>query len=176
MKLISGLNKQGRVMKLKRSFLSVQIKAVGIDGEHTDKVMKFKRKKESGTTKFLVIRFLFSLFLIIYVAASLFLSLSGNIAYDLFFLPIVIELLLLGFGSFVLYDVFKRKQEHRALHGVVGLFVAFFGLFPLIVDANLLGFLAFNIDFTASSLVLLAILFFSSLYFLVDAFFITFRK
>jgi hypothetical protein len=126
----------------------------------------------------LSVNLLIGLVLIIYSSMGMIYNLvvkeQGN--YSMFFTDVFLELVIFIFGMYLLYDVFKNRGKMNVVDTIIGIFLIFFGLFPILVNLNLLNFLPFNVEFQQNFFLLSLILFVSSIYFLIDAFFGIFRK
>ncbi len=133
-------------------------------------------KKEKIKEKFtLTLYFLLVLFFIIYSVANFFAYLRGNVH------PILNSVILLEMIIFTLGIVFLRMAllggvEKRIMDFFIGLFLVAFGLFPIIVSLGLLNFLPMKLEMEVSVLLLNLVLFFSSVYFVVDMYFGNFKK
>ena len=128
-------------------------------------------KKEKLKDKFILsLYFLLGLFFIIYSVANFFAYLRGNIH------PILNSVILLEMLIFTLGVIFLRMGilggvEKRIIDFFIGLFLVVFGLFPILINLGLLNFLPMKLEMEVSVLLLNLVLFFSSVYFVVDMYF-----
>jgi hypothetical protein len=114
---------------------------------------------------------------VVYSSMALIFQLTASLYMEsVIFSYVLIELVLVALGIFLVWDTIKYKRSMRMPNFSIGFFLIFFGLFPLLVDFQLLRFLPFTIEFTVNYILLAVILFFSSLYFVVDRFLGIFRK
>ena len=114
---------------------------------------------------------------VVYSSMALIFQLTASLYTEsAIFSYVLIELVLVALGIFLVWDTIKYKRPMRMPNFGIGFFLIFFGIFPLLVDFRLLQFLPFTIEFTVNYILLAVILFFSSLYFVVDRFLGIFRK
>ena len=118
-------------------------------------------------------QFIFGIALLIYSVLLLVGDFQGKTF--LFFSPFVLEILVLLLGLFFIRDGLFARKKHLVSF-LVGFFLFFLGLFPILVDADLLDFLPVHVELTVSPFLLSLLLFFSSAYFLVDRCFHMFEK
>jgi hypothetical protein len=133
-----------------------------------------RRKKEFLKEKsVLSLQLIFILFFVIYSIAAFFSWLRGDVG--VLFTSLFAEMLLVLLGVFVIWQSFKRKKDFKKVNFFVGWVVALFGLFPIILNLGFLNFLPWTLDFSPNFLMLVVILFFSSIYFAVDRYLAVFQ-
>ena len=126
-----------------------------------------RRKREYLKEKSVLgLQLIFVLFFVIYCIAAFFSWLRGE--GGVLFTSLFVEILLIFLGGFMLLQSFKRKKDFRGINFFIGLFVILFGLFPIVLNLGLLNFLPITLEFSPNFLFLVIILFFSSIYFVVD--------
>tara|TARA_Y100000310_G_scaffold318707_1_gene373090 strand:- start:622 stop:1023 length:402 start_codon:yes stop_codon:yes gene_type:complete len=109
--------------------------------------------------------------LLLYSVAAFFSILrGGNFSYSFLFFPGFVEMLLMALGVLMMKHAIQVKQEHRLLDFFIGIVLFFFGVIPIAATLGLSYFLPVVVDLEPSMFVLTIVLFFSSLYFLVDSF------
>ena len=89
-------------------------------------------------------------------------------SYSFFFSVIPTEFMLIVFGVFIMRLAYKKHIDPRGTKFGLGLFVALFGLFPLLVDFNLLRFLPVHLEMQVNHFLLSVVLLAAVMYFIVD--------
>ncbi len=89
-------------------------------------------------------------------------------AYSSFFSVYVTEVMLMVFGVFVMRLAHKRHIDPRSTKFAFGFFVFLFGLFPVLVDFNLLRFLPVRLEMEVNHFLLALVLLVAAAYFVVD--------
>ena len=93
---------------------------------------------------------------------------GGEFSYSYLFFPAFVEMLLLALGVLMIKGSVTIKGDHKLVDFVIGIFLFFFGILPIATALGLSYVLPFTLDLEPSMIVLVVVLFFSSLYFLVD--------
>ena len=138
-------------------------------GKHRRRKREFLKEKSV-----LSLQLIFVLFFVIYSIAAFFSWLRGN--ESILFTSLFVEMLLVVLGIFMIWQSFKIKKAFRGINLFVGLVVSLFGLFPIILNLGLLNILPWTLDFSPNFFMLVVILFFSSIYFVVDRYLAVFRQ
>jgi hypothetical protein len=154
-KRIFGCSKLGRQMKLKHNFLSVLRISVGIDGDLMD-------KKDNNTSYLLL-----GIILIIYSIVSFFSWLQGNV-YPFLVSLNVTEIMLVVLGLFAIKKMFRSKEEGKMANFFVAICLIVFGALPIALQLGLSKILPFTLELKPSFPILTMLMFFGSVYFVVD--------
>ena len=87
-----------------------------------------------------------------------------------------LQLLLVALGAILLRTAWKFGKKINFVNMLVGLFLVIFGALPIALELGLSRVLPYTLDLKTSVLMLTLVLFFSSLYFIVDLYLEVFKN
>ncbi|MDP3919167.1 MAG: hypothetical protein Q8Q35_04685 [Nanoarchaeota archaeon] len=106
---------------------------------------------------------------IVYSLVAFFTFLRGRLEDSNFIFVIeLVEMMLIVLGIVFIRANFKLKSEYKWLNIFIGGILVLLGVVPILVSLKLLFFLPVNIALEPSYLLLVLVLFFASIYFVVD--------